>query len=57
MGVGYPLLESIVTNAPAEGASLSQAQSLQYSNLPKALAEQNITNTIAFSLWLNDLGM
>jgi hypothetical protein len=28
----------------------------EYDNLPIAMVRENVTNTVAFSLWLNDLG-
>lgn len=41
MGVGYPALEG-TTN--------------KYPDIPLALYNANVTNTVAYSLWLNDQG-
>ena len=45
MGIGYPSLES-------QAVSLHEQA---YANLPKAMVDQGIINSNAYSLWLNDL--
>ena len=45
MGIGYPSLES-------QAVSLHEQS---YANLPKAMVNQGIINSNAYSLWLNDL--
>jgi hypothetical protein len=45
VGIGYMANEASVWTAK-----------LQYDNLPVALAKANATMSIAYSLWLNDLG-
>lgn len=47
VGVGYPSNEAIEQVDPQN----------EYRNLPLELVRENITNTVAYSLWLNDLGM
>lgn len=49
VGVGYALNEAIVGNT-AEASSA-------YPNLPVNMMEEGLINTVAYSLWLNDLGM
>lgn len=44
VGIGYMINEASV-----------QTSKIQYDNLPVALAKSNVTNSIAYSLWLNDL--
>ena len=44
VGIGYMINEASV-----------QTAKIQYDNLPVALAKSNVTNSIAYSLWLNDL--
>lgn len=46
VGVGYPGLEAIAANDPSDA----------YPSLGETLVRQNLTNTNAYSLWLNDLG-
>ncbi|ERT03329.1 uncharacterized protein SPSK_09029 [Sporothrix schenckii 1099-18] len=45
VGVGYPGLEAIASKDPSDA----------YPSLGESLVRQNLTNTNAFSLWLNDL--
>lgn len=45
VGIGYMLNEASVLTSD-----------VQYDNLPVALAKANVTNSIAYSLWLNDFG-
>ncbi|KAI0179049.1 aspartic peptidase domain-containing protein [Hypoxylon sp. FL1284] len=47
VGVGYALNEAIVAN--------TQKASSMYDNLPVLMQKQGLTNTNAYSLWLNDL--
>lgn len=49
VGVGYANNEAIVSNA--------QSLDAQYPNLPVTMVDDGLINTIAYSLWLNDLGM
>jgi hypothetical protein len=49
VGVGYALNEAIVGN--------TQKTSSAYPNLPVNMMEEGLINTVAYSLWLNDLGM
>lgn len=44
VGIGYMINEASV-----------QTAKIQYDNLPVALAKSNVTNSIAYSIWLNDL--
>jgi len=48
VGVGYAVNEAIV----------GKTQSLDsvYPNLPVNMVDQGLINTVAYSLWLNDLG-
>lgn len=48
VGVGYALNEAIVST------ELSTAKA--YPNLPINMVNEGLINTIAYSLWLNDLG-
>lgn len=48
VGVGYAVNEAIV------GQTLSFSS--VYPNLPVQMVNENLINTVAFSLWLNDLG-
>lgn len=52
MGIGYTLLESYGLKADTVAEDMSRA----YPNVPAALFLHNVTNTVAYSLWLNDLG-
>ncbi|CCC06276.1 hypothetical protein SMACR_00494 [Sordaria macrospora] len=47
VGVGYANNEAIVSNA--------QSLDAQYPNLPVTMVDDGLINTIAYSLWLNDL--
>lgn len=47
VGVGYAGLEAIAAKNPSDA----------YPSLGETLVRQNLTNTNAYSLWLNDLGM
>ncbi|KAK0655659.1 aspartic peptidase domain-containing protein [Cercophora newfieldiana] len=47
VGVGYALNEAIVGN--------TQETSSAYPNLPVNMMEEGLINTVAYSLWLNDL--
>jgi len=49
VGVGYALNEAIVGN--------TQEASSAYPNLPVNMMQEGLINTVAYSLWLNDLGM
>lgn len=49
VGVGYALNEAIVGN--------TQSTSSAYPNLPVSMVDAGLINTVAYSLWLNDLGM
>lgn len=46
MGIGYSADESIATNDPSSA----------YPNIINQLKNQGVTSTLAYSLWLNDLG-
>jgi elongation factor G len=48
VGVGYALNEAAVAN--------THSASSAYPNLPVAMVNSGLINTVAFSLWLNDLG-
>lgn len=48
VGVGYALNEAIVAG--------TQSASSAYPNLPVTMEREGLINTIAYSLWLNDLG-
>lgn len=48
VGVGYALNEAIVGN--------TQSASSAYPNLPVNMMREGLINTVAYSLWLNDLG-
>jgi len=48
VGVGYALNEAIVAG--------SQSASSSYPNLPVTMQSEGLISTIAYSLWLNDLG-
>src|SRR5690606_4798993 len=48
VGVGYAINEAIV--------STTQSLDAAYPNLPVRMVEQGLINTVAYSLWLNDLG-
>lgn len=45
VGIGYALNEAIVGGAKSV-----------YPNLPVTMMNEGLINTIAYSLWLNDLG-
>jgi hypothetical protein len=45
LGIGYPINE----------AEVSRARTSPYANLPKAMVENKLINSNAYSLWLNDL--
>lgn len=47
LGVGYP----------ANEAGVRAGKIQPYSNLPVQMVEEGFTNTVAFSMWLNDLGL
>lgn len=47
VGVGYALNEAIVGN--------TQSTSSAYPNLPIAMVNEGLINTVAYSIWLNDL--
>ncbi|KAJ4420931.1 hypothetical protein N0V85_000399 [Neurospora sp. IMI 360204] len=47
VGVGYAINEAIVGN--------SHSLNSQYPNLPVSMVDDGLINTIAYSLWLNDL--
>lgn len=49
VGVGYALNEAIVSD--------TQSAKSAYPNLPVTMEQGGLINTIAYSLWLNDLGM
>ena len=49
VGVGYASNEAIV--------STTRTFSSSYPNLPVVLKDQGQIKTVAYSLWLNDLGM
>ncbi len=49
VGIGYKTDEAIVSSERTTSAA--------YNNLPVVLMNEGITKTVAFSLWLNDLGM
>lgn len=48
VGVGYAINEAIVGN--------TQSASASYPNLPVNMVNEGLINTVAYSLWLNDLG-
>lgn len=48
VGVGYALNEAIVGN--------TQSATAAYPNLPVNMVNAGLINTVAYSLWLNDLG-
>lgn len=48
VGVGYPLEEAIVGD--------TQSLSAAYPNLPIVMVNEGLINTVAYSVWLNDLG-
>jgi elongation factor G len=48
VGVGYASNEAIVAN--------TQSLSSVYPNLPVNMVNEGLINTVAYSLWLNDLG-
>lgn len=48
VGVGYAVNEAIVGN--------TQSTSSAYPNLPVHMVNEGLINTVAYSLWLNDLG-
>jgi hypothetical protein len=48
VGVGYAVNEAIVGS--------SQSVSSAYPNLPVNMVNEGLINTVAYSLWLNDLG-
>lgn len=48
VGVGYALNEAIVGN--------TQSATAAYPNLPVNMVSAGLINTVAYSLWLNDLG-
>lgn len=48
VGVGYATNEAIVGN--------TQSLSSVYPNLPVHMVNEGLINTVAYSLWLNDLG-
>jgi hypothetical protein len=47
VGVGYPSNEAGVAEGTIDA----------YPNLPLQLVKEGFTNTVAFSMWLNDLGL
>lgn len=49
VGVGYALNEANVSN--------TQSVSSAYPNLPVTMEQEGLINSIAYSLWLNDLGI
>jgi hypothetical protein len=49
VGVGYQLNEALV--------GTTQSTSSAYPNLPVNMVNEGLINTVAYSLWLNDLGM
>jgi len=49
VGVGYALNEAIVGN--------TQSTSSAYPNLPVNMVNEGLIKTVAYSIWLNDLGM
>jgi hypothetical protein len=49
VGVGYALNEAIVSN--------TRSATSAYPNLPVTMEREGLINTIAYSLWLNDLGI
>jgi elongation factor G len=48
VGVGYAAGEAIVGN--------TRSTSSIYPNLPLSMVNEGLINTVAYSLWLNDLG-
>jgi elongation factor G len=48
VGVGYAVNEAIVGD--------TQSLSSVYPNLPVNMVDEGLINTVAYSLWLNDLG-
>ena len=48
VGVGYAVNEAIV--------GVTQSLSSVYPNLPVEMVNEGLINTVAYSLWLNDLG-
>lgn len=48
VGVGYALNEAIVAD--------TQSASSAYPNLPVTMVNEGLINSVAYSLWLNDLG-
>lgn len=48
VGVGYALNEAIVGQ--------TQSATSVYPNLPVHMVNEGLINTVAYSLWLNDLG-
>lgn len=48
VGVGYAVNEAIV--------GTTQSLSSVYPNLPVSMVDEGLINTVAYSLWLNDLG-
>lgn len=48
VGVGYALNEAIV--------GTTQSTASVYPNLPVNMVKEKLINTVAYSLWLNDLG-
>ena len=56
LGLNTTLMHGVVgIGYMANEASVETAK-IQYDNLPVALAKANVTNSIAYSLWLNDFG-
>lgn len=49
VGVGYALNEAIVADTHSANSA--------YPNLPVTMEQEGLINTIAYSLWLNDLGI
>lgn len=48
VGIGYKTDEAIV--------STEEKLSAAYNNLPIVMVQEGVTKTVAYSLWLNDLG-
>lgn len=56
LGLNTTLMHGVVGIGYMANEASVQTSQVQYDNLPVALAKANVTNTIAYSLWLNDLG-
>lgn len=56
LGLNTTLMHGVVGIGYMANEASVQTSQIQYDNLPVALAKANVTNSIAYSLWLNDLG-